>query len=730
MPIDFNSATKLITLTTDTTTYQMKVDPYGYLIHLYYGARTSGDMSYLVTYADRSGMCGCPYDVHDRTYSLDVLPQEFPFQGSGDMRSPLLVVRDAEGAFGCDLRYVGHTISNGMFSLPGLPAVYSEEDDEAQSLSVQLRDERLGLEVELLYGVLPHFDVITRALIVTNAGNASVTVERLQSACLDFVHGDLDVMTFNGRHAMERRPDRHRIGHGSFSVGSRRGMSSNQYSPFMIVCDHAATEFNGRAWAMNYVYSGGFEAEVERDQYNQVRVQMGLSDDRFSYPLNPGERLVAPEVIMAYSHEGIGRISNIMHRCIRKRVCRGYWRDRRRPVLVNSWEAMHFNFNGDSLLDLAKTAADLGIELFVMDDGWFAERDNDICSLGDWRVNEKKLGRSLAELADQINDLGLKFGIWVEPEMISEDSDLYRAHPDWVLALPGKAPTLGRDQLVLDLSRADVRDNLFEQLCGILDQAHIEYVKWDYNRCITDAYSRTTTDQGKVLYDYMIGVYDLLERLIKRYPKVLFEGCSAGGGRYDAGMMYYTPQIWTSDNTDADNRLTIQYGSSFGFPLSVMGAHVSACPNEINNRTVPLTTRGHVAMAGGSFGYELDLNELPGRAFDHIRRQISLYHEIENIVCEGELYRLSSPMDDDVCAWENVLEDGSEAIMTAVVLKVEGYAQANYVTLRGLTPGANYRELTTGAVYPANALMDMGMPLPVNTEMYASYLYRFERVEG
>ena len=730
MPIDFNSATKLITLTTDTTTYQMKVDPYGYLIHLYYGARTSGDMSYLVTYADRSGMCGCPYDVHDRTYSLDVLPQEFPFQGSGDMRSPLLVVRDAEGAFGCDLRYVGHTISNGMVSLPGLPAVYSEEDDEAQSLSVQLRDERLGLEVELLYGVLPHFDVITRALIVTNAGNASVTVERLQSACLDFVHGDLDVMTFNGRHAMERRPDRHRIGHGSFSVGSRRGMSSNQYSPFMIVCDHAATEFNGRAWAMNYVYSGGFEAEVERDQYNQVRVQMGLSDDRFSYPLNPGERLVAPEVIMAYSHEGIGRISNIMHRCIRKRVCRGYWRDRRRPVLVNSWEAMHFNFNGDSLLDLAKTAADLGIELFVMDDGWFAERDNDICSLGDWRVNEKKLGRSLAELADQINDLGLKFGIWVEPEMISEDSDLYRAHPDWVLALPGKAPTLGRDQLVLDLSRADVRDNLFEQLCGILDQAHIEYVKWDYNRCITDAYSRTTTDQGKVLYDYMIGVYDLLERLIKRYPKVLFEGCSAGGGRYDAGMMYYTPQIWTSDNTDADNRLTIQYGSSFGFPLSVMGAHVSACPNEINNRTVPLTTRGHVAMAGGSFGYELDLNELPGRAFDHIRRQISLYHEIENIVCEGELYRLSSPMDDDVCAWENVLEDGSEAIMTAVVLKVEGYAQANYVTLRGLTPGANYRELTTGVVYPANALMDMGMPLPVNTEMYASYLYRFERVEG
>lgn len=731
MPIVVDEETKIFTINTKNSTYQMQADSYGFLLHLYYGTRTDGYMAYLVTYADRSGMCGCPYDVHDRTYSLDVLPQEYPFQGAGDMRSPLLVVRDDHGAFGCDLRYRDYEIRPGKYGLPGLPAVYSEdESDGAETLVIRLADERVGITVELLYGVLPEIDIITRAAIIKNEGTGVVTVDRAQTACLDFVHGEYDVISFYGRHAMERTPDRHHVGHGTFSVGSRRGMSSNQYSPVMVLCDERATESTGRAWGMNFVYSGGFEAEVTCEQYNQTRMQMGLSDDRFSYPLAPGEQLVAPEVIMTYSNAGIERVSQNFHRCIRKHVCRGTWRDRPRPVLLNSWEAFYFDFTGESLVRLAEQAASLGIEMLVMDDGWFSTRRDDFRALGDWTVNEGKLGGTLKDLVDRVNALGLKFGIWVEPEMVSEDSELYREHPDWVLAVPGKGPVLGRDQLVLDLSREEVRDNLYAQLCAVLDQANIEYVKWDYNRSIVDTYSRASNDQGKVLYDYMLGLYDLLERLVQRYPRILFEGCSAGGGRFDAGMLYYTPQIWTSDNTDAINRLTIQYGTSFGFPASAMGAHVSACPNEVNGRETPITTRGIVAMQGGGFGYELDLLKLPERACEHIRNQVKRYHEVEDLVREGLFFRLSSPLTDAVCAWEYVAEDGSRAVVSAVLLSVNGYGVANYVVPRGLTPGALYRNPDTGVVYPADALMDAGFPLPVGLHANAAVMYRFERVDA
>ena len=729
MPLRYDELTRIFTIDTANTTYQMKVDEHGFLLHLYYGARTEGDMSYLITYADRSGMCGTPHDVRDRTYSLDWLPQEYAFLGEGDMRSPLLVVRDAAGAFGCDLRYVRHEIRDGKYGLPGLPAVYADAaSDHAQTLSITLGDERLGLEVELLFGVLPNLDIITRAAVISNVGDTAFTVTRAQTACLDFVHGDFDVITFNGRHAMERRPDRHPVGNGSFSVGSRRGMSSNQYNPAMILCDHDATESAGRCWSMNFVYSGGFTAEVERDQYEQTRMQMGLSDSQFSYPLEAGERLVAPEVIMTYSDGGLERISHNLHRCIRRHVCRGPWRDRPRPILINSWEAAYFDFTGDSLVRLAEKGAELGMDMLVMDDGWFGNRIDDLRSLGDWSVNEEKLCGTLRDLVERVNAAGLKFGLWVEPEMISEDSNLYREHPDWVLAVPGRDPVLGRDQLVLDLSRQEVRNNLYQQLTAVLDQANIEYMKWDYNRSIVDVYSRTATDQGKVLYDYMLGLYDLLERLVQRYPNLLIEGCSAGGGRFDAGMLYYTPQIWTSDNTDADNRMTIQYGTSFVYPCSAVGAHVSACPNEINGRDVPLSARGVVAMAGGGFGYELDLLELPERACEIIKNQVEQYREIEHIVREGLYYRLNPPTD-DICAWEFVTEDGFEAVVSVVVLKVEGYGQAQYVKPRGLTPHATYRELVTGRTYPADAVRDMGVPLPVGCAQYASRMFRLQRID-
>lgn len=729
MSLSYDASARTFTISTAASTYQMKVDAHGYLLHLYYGALATGDMSYLVTYADRSGMCGCPHDVADRTYSLDVLPQEFPFQGAGDMRSPLLLVRGEDGTFGCDLRYVSHEIRPGKYGLPGLPAVYAQDGDDAETLSITLADERLGLEVELLYGVMPAYDVITRAAVVTNRGEGRVTVEKLQSACLDFVSGDFDLITFDGRHAMERRPSRRPVMNGSMSVGSRRGMSSNQYNPMMVLCDRPATETSGRAWSMSFVYSGGFLAEAERDQYEQTRVQMGLDDDLFSYPLEPGEKIVAPEVIMSFSPAGIERISHNLHRVIRERVCRGPWRDSPRPVLINSWEACYFDFTGDKLVALAKKAASLGLDMLVMDDGWFGARNDDHRGLGDWKPNMAKLGGSVADLARRVNEVGLGFGIWVEPEMVNEDSDLFRAHPDWALAIPGKAPVLGRDQLVLDLSRADVRDNLFEQLCAVLDQGGIDYVKWDYNRSIVDVHSRVTSDQGKVLYDYMLGLYDLLERIVSRYPDLLIEGCSAGGGRFDAGMLHYTPQIWTSDNTDARNRLEIQYGTSFGYPCSAVGAHVSACPNEITGRTIPLGARGTVAMAGGAFGYELDLMELNDRACEIIRTQVATYRKVEHLVREGLFYRLSDPKDADVAAWEFVSEDGREALVCAVVTRVDGYGKAQYVVPRGLTPGATYRMVSNGSEFSADALMDMGLPLTVPAGPYENFMYRFERVD-
>ena len=729
MSLIVDEATRTFTLHTRHTTYQMQADRYGYLLHLYYGRRAEGHMGYLVTYCDRSGMCGCPHDVADRTYSLDVLPQEFPFQGAGDMRSPLLVVRGADGTFGCDLRYRSFEVRDGKYGLPGLPAAYGEKDDGAQTLSVTLADERLGLEVELLYGVLPAYDVITRAAVVRNRGTGRVTVERLQSACIDLVSGDFDLITLDGRHAMERRPTRRPVENGAMSVGSRRGMSSNQYNPMLVLCDRDATETSGRAWSMSFVYSGGFLAEAERDQFEQTRVQMGLMDDLFSYPLEPGEQIVAPEVIMTFSPAGLERVSHNLHRCIRERVCRGPWRDSPRPVLINSWEACYFDFTGDRLVELARKAADLGLDMLVMDDGWFGARSDDHRGLGDWVPNMDKLGGTVADLARRVNECGLGFGIWVEPEMVNEDSDLFRAHPDWALSVPGKDPVLGRDQLVLDLGRPEVRDNLFQQLCAVLDQGGIEYVKWDYNRSIVDVHSRVATDQGKVLYDYVLGLYDLLERVRTRYPDLLIEGCSAGGGRFDAGMLYYTPQIWTSDNTDARNRLTIQYGTSFGYPCSAVGAHVSACPNEITGRTVPLGARGTVAMAGGAFGYELDLLELNERACELVRTQVATYRKIESLVREGLYYRLSDPTADDVAAWEFVSADGSEALVCAVVLRVEGYGKANYVVPRGLTPGATYRMASNGTEFSADALMDMGLPLTVPSSPYENFMYRFERVD-
>lgn len=726
MSIQFNEKDKTFLLLTDSSSYQMKVDEYGFLMHLYYGKRTEQNPEYILQYADR-GFCGNPYDAgNDRTYSMDVLPLEFPCRGNGDYRNTSLLIERADGSTGCDLRYASHWIKSGKYSLSGLPAVYAG-DAQADTLEIVLRDEGSGIEVLLLYGVLPEQDVITRSALVKNYGTGNVYILKAASACLDFVTGKFDVIGFYGRHMMERNVERARVGHHSYIVGSRRGTSSHQYNPMMILADTNATEDTGNCYAMSLLYSGGFEGAVEMDQMDQTRMILGLQPEQLRYPVEPGGTFTVPEVILTFSKEGLNRLSYNLHRCIRRHVCRGKYQTSVRPILLNSWEALYFDIDADKLCRLAGEASELGIDLLVMDDGWFGKRDDDNSGLGDWFVNEDKLGMPLSELIARVNALGVKFGIWFEPEMINEDSELYRKHPDWVLAVPGCDPVRGRNQLVLDFSRKEVVDEIYRRMSDILDHNHIEYVKWDMNRSIHDVYSHATDEQGTVLYDYVLGVYDFLERLNQNYPDLLIEGCSGGGGRFDAGMLYYTPQIWCSDNTDAIDRLRIQYGTSFGYPVSAVGAHVSAVPNHQTGRSTSLTTRGVVAMAG-TFGYELDLAKLSGEEKEMIREQISSYKKYLPLIMNGRYYRLSNPFQDEITAWQYVSEDKKEVLFHAVQTEVHGNMAPVYVPLKGLEEGTVYREEQTGATYPADILMEVGLPLQHDMREYPAFQMKFDQV--
>lgn len=737
MAILFQEEKRIFTLQTKQTTYQMKVDDFGFLLHLYYGTKVSGDMDYLLTYYDR-GFSGNPNDVgNNRTYSMDVLPQEYPTLGTGDYRNSALVLRGHDESECCDLRYAGYEIREGKYELEGLPAVYAGEK-EAQTLKIVLEDNVSKVRVQLLYGVLEDEDIITRSVKITNYGTACVVVEKAASACLDFITGQYDLLSFYGRHTMERNLQRIRIGHGSHSIGSRRGTSSHQYNPAVIVAEKNTTENTGDCYGMVFVYSGNFLCEAEQDQFDQTRVLMGLQSDLFHYPLESGQTLEIPETIMCYSDRGFGDLSVKYHRCIRNHICNGA-RSRRttgmqgngssetgfvpRPVLVNSWEAAYFNFTGETIVELAREAAGLGIDMVVMDDGWFGKREDDNSGLGDWQVNEKKLGCSLGELVRRVNAEGVKFGIWIEPEMISEDSDLYREHPDWAMQNPGRNPARGRNQLVLDFSREDVREHIFDQICRVLDQGNIEYIKWDMNRSVTDFYS-VENRQGRVSYDFVTGLYDFMEKLLARYPKLMIEGCSGGGGRFDAGMMYYTPQIWCSDNTDALDRLRIQYGTSFFYPMSTVSAHVSAVPNHQTGRITSLRTRGIVAMTG-AFGYELSLSRLSAEEKGEIREQIRQYKEFEPLISTGDYYRLSNPFEDDCAAWMFVSADRKHILLHVVILENHGNMTVNYVRLKELLPDAVYEEAASGKCYCGSALMQAGIPIPVEMGDYRAYQFVF-----
>lgn len=722
MAIRYWKEKQIFSIDTKDTTYQMKVDSYGFLLHLYYGAKVNGAMDYLLTYADR-GFSGNPAEAgSDRTYSLDVLPQEYPTWGTGDYRNAALIIQNADHSESCKIQYAGHTIKKGKYNLPGLPAVYAEEN-EAETLEIYMEDRVSNLKVTLLYGVVEQLDIITRSVIIENHGSENIIIEKAGSACLELLPGQYDLLSFCGRHTMERTVQRKRIGYGSSVFESRRGTSSHQYNPSFILADVNATEECGNCYGIAFVYSGGFRFETEKDPYDQVRTVMSIQPEQFAYPLNPGERFVVPETIFSFSQNGFGALSHNYHNCINHHVIRRRFQKKMRPVLINSWEAAYFDFTGETMLELAKNAADVGIDLVVMDDGWFGKRDDDNSGLGDWEVNEEKLGCSLGTLIEKINKLGVDFGIWIEPEMISEDSTLYRNHPDWVLQIPGRSPVRSRNQLVLDFSRKDVRDYIFASICKVLDQGNITYVKWDMNRSISDVYSHVNV-RGTVLHDYVVGVYDFLEQMIQRYPELLIEGCSGGGGRFDIGMLYYTPQIWCSDNTDAIDRTKIQYGTSFFYPVSTVGAHVSAVPNHQTGRITSLKTRAVVAMAG-TFGYELNLQMLSAEEKEEIKEQVAVFKKQNELIQQGTYYRLTNPMEDAMAAWLFVSENKKHALFNVVVLDKQVNAGVTFIKLKGLLEGSTYISSEDNREYAADGLMEAGLPIPSTLGEYEAYQVEF-----
>lgn len=725
MGIIYCEKDRTFTLQTKETTYQMQVDQYGFLLHLYYGKKAEGCMDYLLTYYDR-GFSGNPYDAGtDRTYSMDSLPQELSCYGNGDFRSASLMLENGDGSMSCDMRYKNYTIRDGKYSLPGLPAVYAD-NDEAQTLEIVLEDPATGVEAMLLYGVLPELDIITRSVYIRNQSSEKIYVNKVMSAELDFLYGDYDLLTFYGRHAMERNLQRVPVAHGSQMIGSVRGTSSHQYNPMMILAEKDTTEDHGGCYAMSFVYSGNFQGEVLKDQYNQTRMLLGVQEECFRYPLEAGETFYAPEVILSYTDQGMNRLSQNLHSCIRHHICRGKYKTEVRPVLVNSWEAAYFDFTGETLYNLAKEARSLGIDMLVLDDGWFGKRDDDNSGLGDWYVNEKKLGETLGGLVKRVNDLGVKFGIWIEPEMISEDSDLYRAHPDWALVIPGRQPIRSRSQLVLDMSREDVTDYLTERICDIVEKADIQYIKWDMNRSLMAAYSaKLPRDrQGELRHRYVLGLYKVLEAVTQRFPELLLEGCSGGGGRFDAGMLYYCPQIWCSDNTDAIERLRIQYGTSFGYPMSSVSAHVSVCPNHQNHRVTPFKTRGICAMQG-TFGYELDLSKMTDEEKKMAGEQIAFFKEHGRLFQFGDYYRLTSPFENrDYTVWEYAAQDGSEACMSVVYTDMYANAASEIVKWKGLDPKKVYQMQLDGedaGNFSGAALMHAGILLPLPEQNYDAF---------
>ena len=664
MPITYNEQSREFHLYNNKISYLIKILANEQLGQLYFGKRIPNrkNHDYLVENTYRPVTSYVFND--DYSFSLGNVKQEYPAYGTTDQRRPALDIKQPNGSQITDFKYVSHKIYAGKRKLTGLPATYVEDESEATTLEINLYDELIQVTLCLQYTIFENSAALARSVKFSNDSDQKYQLKTALSLNLDLPDANYEWLQFSGAWGRERHLHKTPLRPGIQAINSARGASSHMQNPFVILKRPFTTEEQGEALGVSFVYSGNFLAQAEVDEYSVTRLQIGIDPFQFSWCLKPNETFQTPEAILAYTSEGLNQLSQTFQKLYTTRLARGYWRDKERPILINNWEATYFDFTEEKLLSIAKKAKELGIELFVLDDGWFGERTKETAGLGDWYVNRNRLKNGISGLSRKIHDLGMMFGLWFEPEMVNKDSDLYRKHPDYIIETPKRHASHGRKQYVLDFSRKEVVDNIYEQLVKILDEGEIDYIKWDMNRNITECYSIAypSEQQGEIMHRYILGVYDLYVRLIERYPKILFESCASGGGRFDAGMLYYAPQAWTSDDSDAIERLKIQYGTSFGYPQSMMGAHVSASPNEQLGRNTPLKIRGDVAFFG-AFGYELDLDKLSSTELASIKKQIELMKKYRSIFQYGTFYRLKSPFEGNIVSWMVVSEDKSQAIV-------------------------------------------------------------------
>lgn len=697
-------------LETKSTQYAMCVRPDGHLEHLYYGGRSQdgGDLNTVGLWdaaRDRSLFETGNAIALGGGLTLENMLQELSSTGKGDVSEPFVCMTHANGSTTCDFVYESYEIKNGRDELEGLPCAVESGGgmgegtgvaDEVTQLIVTLRDTFYRQKLELIYVTWDDCDVITRSARLTNESDDVERVDRLMSTQIDMrMYKEYDMIHFGGAWAREMHRSEHPVRQGKVAVSSSTGTSGSRANPFFMVAEHGCSEEHGECYGFNLIYSGDHMESCEQNSYGRMRIIGGINPEGFTFVLGPGMSFQSPEAVMTYSDTGFGGVSSRMHAFVRRHIVRGLWADRERPVLLNSWEAAYFDINEKKLLKLAKEAKKFGIELFVMDDGWFGHRDDDTSSLGDWQENLSKLPGGVKQLADKINALGLEFGIWVEPEMVNEDSDLYRAHPEWAVRVPGQSHAEGRHQMLLDLTNKEVRDHIVNSMTKVFSSANISYVKWDMNRIMSDRYSQTLPSdrQGEFGHRYVLGLYDIMGRLTKRFPEILFEGCAAGGNRFDLGILCYMPQIWASDDTDARERLEIQTGYSYGYPMSVVSSHVSGCPNHQTLRVTPLETRFGVA-AFGVLGYECNLCDMKKKDLEAIKEQVEFYKKHRRTLQFGEYHRIEngtvSELKRNVYQFMTVAQDGSDA----VACYYEGQVIPNYtykhLRTKGLDENAMY----------------------------------------
>lgn len=714
----------IFSICTKNTTYMIGVADKKYVGHLYYGKKMdSMNAEYLMRWN---------YDAHEpkrnKTECVDRFCFEYSTFGVGDFRDSCLRVRSGQGYRVCELTYDGYEIIDGKPALNGLPATFEgkEKGQRAQTLVIRLKDEVLQLKVLLKYSIFEDTDAVVRSVAAVNEGTENLYLEKILSAALDMDNENFDLITLHGTWGRERHMTSRKVTDGKHIVASLRGETSHQAQPFMALATNGTDQKYGEVYAMNFVYSGNFIAETELDYRENIRMSMGIHPDGFEWVLAPGAAFETPEVVMVYSANGLGEMTRTFHKLYKNHLIRSKYLHKERPILINNWEATYFDFDSEKLISIAKEAGKLGIEMLVMDDGWFGQRNNDECALGDWSVNEDKIKGGLKALVDAVNAEGLKFGIWFEPEMISPDSELYRKHPDWAVQVPGRTAGMCRHQYVLDLTRQDVIDYIYETVAGVIRSANIEYVKWDMNRPLADVGSMTLGKEhmGEFLHRYMLGVYQMQERLINDFPDLLLENCSGGGGRFDPGMLYYSPQIWTSDDMDPIERLSIQEGTALIYPLSTMGAHVCVCPNHSVGRVTPIETRANVALAG-TFGYELDITKMDEAEKEKVSVFNRQYHKYNPLIREGEYYRIASYRENNrYDCWQVVSPDQSETLVTYVQVRFETQTRSVRLKLEGLDAFAEYRLEGTDEVYTGELLMQAGyLQEPVFGDYNSRILY-------